>query len=307
MVIVKIVVVCGPTGIGKTSTAITLAQEFDGEIISADSMQIYRYMDIGTAKPDKEEQKQVAHYLVDVADPDEPFDAALFADLADKAVEKITCKKKLPIVAGGTGFYIKAMLYGLFRGSPADQTLIQQLEQEAEKKGGDTLYKRLEQIDPASAASIHPHDTFRIVRALEVFMSTGRTMSSFQKAHEFAVKKYDALKIGLRMDRQELYRRIEQRVDLMMDQGLIDEVENLRQMGYSCDLKSMQSIGYRHICDFLNKKVSFEETLRLLKRDTRRYAKRQLTWFGREKDIVWIDPRDTDRAEVLVKDFLDRK
>ncbi|MEA2059144.1 MAG: tRNA (adenosine(37)-N6)-dimethylallyltransferase MiaA [Thermodesulfobacteriota bacterium] len=303
----KIVVVCGPTGIGKTSTAIKLAQVFDGEIISADSMQIYRHMDIGTAKPDKEEQKQVVHYLLDVADPDEPFDAALFADLSDKAVQKITGKKKLPIVAGGTGFYIKALLYGLFRASPADQRLIQQLEQEAQKKGGDTLYKKLERIDPVSAASIHPHDTFRIVRALEVFMSTGRTMSSFQKSHEFAVKRYDALKIGLVMDRQELYRRIEQRVDLMMDQGLIDEVENLRQMGYSCDLKSMQSIGYRHICDFLNKKVSFEETLRLLKRDTRRYAKRQLTWFGREKDIVWIDPGDTDRAEFLVKDFLDRK
>ncbi|MFO7749362.1 MAG: tRNA (adenosine(37)-N6)-dimethylallyltransferase MiaA [Desulfobacteraceae bacterium] len=299
-----VVVVCGPTGIGKTGFAIELARRFNGEIIGADSMQIYRYMDIGTAKPDRNEQAAVTHHMVDVADPDENFDAARFARMADRALQEILQRGRLPIVAGGTGLYIKALLYGLFRGRSADSSVIQALEQEVKAKGAPALHKRLEQSDPESAAKIHPHDAFRIVRALEVLTTTGKTISSFQNSHEFSRKRYNAFKIGLSMDREKLYRRIDQRVDLMLDQGLIDEVENLRKMGYSCGLKSMQSIGYRHVCGFLDGKVSFDETLRLFKRDTRRYAKRQFTWFRNQEEMTWLEPKETDMAENLVRAFL---
>ncbi|MEA1969115.1 MAG: tRNA (adenosine(37)-N6)-dimethylallyltransferase MiaA, partial [Thermodesulfobacteriota bacterium] len=295
-----IVVICGPTGIGKTGFALELAKRFNGEIIGADSMQIYRHMDIGTAKPDREERAAAPHHLVDVADPDEEFDAARFAKMADSAVKEIDERGNLPIVAGGTGFYIKAFLHGLFRGRAADQTVINMLEHEIEIKGSSVLHARLEISDPDSAEKIHPHDSFRIVRALEVLVSTGKTISSFQKGHSFGENRYNALKIGLYMDRETLYQRIDKRVDLMISQGLINEVEQLMKMGYSCDLKPMQSIGYRHICDFLNKKVSWQETLRLFKRDTRRYAKRQFTWFKRDDDIIWLKPDETDKAVKLV-------
>jgi len=299
-----IVVVCGPTGIGKTGFAIELARRLNGEIIGADSMQIYRYMDIGTAKPDRNEQAAVHHHMVDVADPDEAFDAARFARMADRAVQGIQERGRLPIVAGGTGLYIKALLYGLFRGRSADPFVITALEEEVKARGAFALHRRLEERDPQSAAKIHPHDAFRIVRALEVLSTTGKTISSFQNSHEFAKQRYNAFKIGLSMDRETLYRRIDQRVDLMLGRGLIDEVETLRKMGYSCGLKSMQSIGYRHVCEFLNGKYPFDETLRLFKRDTRRYAKRQFTWFRNQEAMTWLEPGEADRAESLVREFL---
>ncbi len=300
----KIIVVCGPTGIGKTGFAIWLANRFNGEIVGADSMQIYRYMDIGTAKPDYGERKMAVHHMVDIIDPDEEFDAAKFAEMADNSIEKIIKKGRIPIVAGGTGFYIKALLHGLFRqGRAADRKIINSLETESERKGSACLHKKLETIDPVSADKIHPNDSFRIIRALEVFESTGRTMSSFRKEHNFACNRYDPLVFGLYMDRKKLYERINQRVENMMSQGLIDEVKELVKMGYSCRLKSMQSLGYRHICDFLNEKTSFEETVSLLKRDTRRYAKRQFTWFGKDKKIIWVKPNERKKAEQFVMDF----
>ncbi len=301
----KIVVICGPTGIGKTGLAIWLANRFDGEIVGADSMQIYRYMDIGTAKPDEKERKSAVHHMINVVDPDEDFDAAKFAVMADVAVKEIAGKGKLPIVAGGTGLYIKALLHGLFRqGRAADKTIISKLEAELTEKGAVFLHQKLENVDKDAAERIHPNDSFRVIRALEVFQSTGRTLSSFQKEHKFAVNRYDALKLGLYMDRKQLYRRIEQRIDAMMEHGLIEEVKTLITMGYSCEFKSMQSLGYRHICDFFNKGISFEETVRLLKRDTRRYAKRQFTWFGKDKEIIWIKPGERGKAEQYIMKFL---
>ncbi len=300
----RIIVICGPTAIGKTNFAIWIAKKFNGEIIGADSMQVYRHMDIGTAKPDSLERKMAVHHMIDIADPDEEFDAVKFTEMADKAIERIIKKGKIPVVAGGTGFYIKALLHGLFRqGRAADKDIISRLEMEAGKTGSAFFHKKLEKIDPDSAERIHPNDAFRIIRALEVFESTGRTMTSFHREHRFASNRYISLKLGLYMDRTRLYKRIEERVDAMINNGLINEVESLIEMGYSCRLKSMQSLGYRHICDFLNNGVSFEDTVVLLKRDTRRYAKRQFTWFGKDEKILWLQPHEKEKAERYIINF----
>ncbi|MCP4021693.1 MAG: tRNA (adenosine(37)-N6)-dimethylallyltransferase MiaA [Desulfobacteraceae bacterium] len=300
----KIIVICGPTGIGKTAFAIGLANRFDGEIIGADSMQIYKYMDIGTAKPDKEEKRQARHHLVDIAEPDENFDAGLYASAADSAIQDIFSRGKLPIVAGGTGFYIQALLYGLFRSKPADAAVLEHLTSELEEKGNKHLYDRLLQCDPEAANKIHPNDTFRVIRALEVFEITKIPISQQQKSHEFKKQKFKTLKFGLTMEREKLYQRINKRVDMMLDQGLLKEVESLHNKGYSLDLKPMQSIGYKHMGLFLKGEVDWEEAVRLLKRDTRRYAKRQFTWFNKDKEIVWLEPDQIEPAVDLVKNFL---
>jgi tRNA dimethylallyltransferase len=298
----KIIVICGPTGIGKTGFAIQLAKKFDTEIVGGDSMQLYRHMDIGTAKPDARERAMARHHMVDVADPDEDFDAARFATMADRIIDDLDAQGKTAIVAGGTGFYLKALLHGLFRGRAANHEVVAKLE--AEASDGADLHARLQGLDPASAARIHPNDLFRVVRALEVVETTGRPISSLQQDHGFGEERYQSLKFGLYMDREKLYQRIEKRVDLMLEQGLVDEVRGLIDRGYSPDLKSMQSIGYRHVCDYLSGKFTYEESVRLLKRDTRRYAKRQFTWFRREKEMVWLEPGETERAADLVAEFL---
>lgn len=300
----KIVIICGPTGIGKTSTAIAVARRFNGEIIGADSMQIYKHMDIGTAKPDKNELAQARHHLVSVAEPDDDFDAGSFVRLADEAIEDIILRGKLPIVAGGTGLYIKALLNGLFRSRPICGKTIEKLTLELDEKGSEKLHERLLSCDPESASRIHPNDAFRIIRALEVFETTGRPLSEFHEDHGFSQERYKALKIGLFMDRKELYDRINLRVDMMLDQGLLNEVTQLAEKGYSLDLKSMQSIGYRHMGMFIRNEVSWEETVRLMKRDTRRYAKRQFTWFNKDQDIQWMTLDDQDRILKMVKEFL---
>ncbi len=298
----KIIVICGPTGIGKTGFAIQLAKKFDTEIVGGDSMQIYRHLDIGTAKPDARERAMARHHMVDVADPDEDFDAARFARMADQIIDGLDAQGKTAIVAGGTGFYLKALLHGLFRGRAANPEVVANLE--AEAADGTDLHARLQGLDPASAARIHPNDLFRVVRALEVVETTGRPISSLQQDHGFGEERYQSLKFGLYMDREKLYQRIEKRVDIMLEQGLVDEVRGLIDRGYSPDLKSMQSIGYRHMCDYLSGKFTYEDSVRLLKRDTRRYAKRQFTWFRREKEMVWLEPGETERAADLVTEFL---
>jgi len=300
----KIIVICGPTGIGKTSFAISVARRFNGEIIGADSMQIYKYMDIGTAKPDTEELKLVRHHLVNFVDPKDDFDAGKFAKAADKAIEDISARGKTPIIAGGTGFYIRALLHGLFRSKPIGSHILSQLTRELEEKGNISLYQRLEKCDPNAAKKIHYNDSFRVIRALEVYQATGQRISDRQNNHNFEDLKYNYFKIGLYMDREKLYDRINQRVDIMLNQGLLNEVTTLAQMGYSFNLKSMQSIGYKHMAMFINNKVDWEEAVRLLKRDTRRYAKRQLTWFRKDKNINWFIPSQLDEAEKLIKEFL---
>lgn len=300
----KVIVICGPTGIGKTSVGIRLAEKVGGEIISADSMQIYRYMDIGTAKPTADEQDRVFHHMIDIVDPDEDFDAVRFAEMARQKVTRLHQRGVMPFVVGGTGLYIRALLQGLFQSNPVDPKIRERLMKEAAENGSSALYHRLQQVDPDAADRLHPNDTYRIVRALETIESTGRSISAHQQDHGFADEPFHALKICLQLGRQKLYDRIDRRVDLMIEAGFVDEVQKLLGMGYSADLKSMQSIGYRHTIDFLEGRGSWDEGVRILKRDTRRYAKRQLTWFGADKDIIWHRSDEFNQIGDLVAAFL---
>lgn len=300
----KMVVICGPTGIGKTATAIQAADTFNGEIIGADSMQIYRYMDIGTAKPTIGEQAQVIHHMIDVADPDEFFDAAQYVHMARACVRKLIPNNVLPVVVGGTGLYIKALLHGLSEEAMTDQAVKNRLRAEADAKGSRFLHERLAGCDPIAARRIHPNDSFRIIRALEVYQMTGRPMSSIQKAHQFGDNPFDALKIGLFMDRTALYARIDRRVEEMIGDGLIDEVRGLLARGYDPQSKAMQSIGYRHITAYLTDQIPRSEAIRTMKRDSRRYAKRQLTWFKADPDMVWMAPDDWDAIHGRINTFL---
>ena len=300
----KIIVICGPTGIGKTSAAIRLAQEFSGEIVSADSMQVYREMDIGTAKPSTEEQQQVAHHLVNVVSPDEPFDAAVFSQMADTVINDLAGRNLLPFVVGGTGLYIKALVHGLSRARPADETVLNRLKEEANRRGSEVLHQRLAACDPQAAERIHPNDAFRITRALEIFESTGQPITRYHEEHQFADRKYRALKICLTADREILYERIDRRVDIMLQQGLLGEVENLLKKGYRRDLKSMQSLGYRHMAEYLAGETTWEEAVRTMKRDTRRYAKRQITWFKADPEINWFEKDQTPKIGRAIQYFL---
>ncbi|MGD8494084.1 MAG: tRNA (adenosine(37)-N6)-dimethylallyltransferase MiaA [Desulfobacterales bacterium] len=300
----KIVIFCGPTGIGKTSVAIELAQRFNAQIIGADSMQIYKYMDIGTAKPTAEERARVIHHIVDVVAPDEPFNAARYAEHARRIIVKLCQQQILPFVVGGTGLYIKALLYGLFDDNVSDPQIRAKLKAEADMNGIDASYQRLRDLDPETANRLHPNDTYRILRALEVVETTGKTISRHHREHGFAEQPFDALKIGLQMERELLYERIDQRVDAMFSAGFVDEVQSLLSRGYSADLKAMQSIGYRHVVDYLERRLTRAECVRTVKRDHRRYAKRQLTWFNADPDIIWQAPNQIEGMIRLVDKFI---
>ena len=300
----KVIVICGPTGIGKTAVGIELAGKFGGEIISADSMQIYRHMDIGTAKPTTEELAQITHHMIDIVDPDEDYDAVQFSKQARDRIAEIVSRGLIPFIVGGTGLYIKALLHGLFQSKSVDPQIRNRLKQEAEENGSGFLFERLKKNDPAAAGRIHPKDSYRIIRALETIESSGKTISEHHQNHGFADDPFTALKIGLQMDRQNLYARIDNRVELMIDAGLVEEVKNLLAMGYSAELKSMQSIGYRHVVGFLAGSLPWDECLRTLKRDTRRFAKRQFTWFGADQAISWQTPGQVKDIISLVGKFL---
>jgi tRNA dimethylallyltransferase len=300
----KIIIICGPTALGKTSVAINVAGAFNGEIIGADSMQIYRYMDIGTAKPTTDEQSRVAHHMIDLIDPDEHFDARQFAEMANEKIIKLYAGGVTPFVVGGTGLYIKALVHGLFKAGRADIRARERLQEQSRIYGADFLYQRLRRHDPDTAERIHPNDSYRIIRALEVYELTGKPITAFQREHGFKDHRFRALKIGLHINREVLYDRINHRVDAMIDSGFLDEVKGLLEMGYSDDLKSMQSIGYRHLIDFIKGRCSWDETLRTLKRDTRRYAKRQLTWFKADPEIIWREPGQLREIQRLIKKFL---
>lgn len=300
----KIIIICGPTGAGKTTAAIKFSQQFNGEIIGADSMQIYREMDIGTAKPTRAEQAAATHHLIDVANPDEPFDAALFAEKADQIIHSLLNRKITPFIVGGTGLYIKALLHGLSRARPAAQNVLKRLKNEAEQYGSDNLHRRLSECDPKTAEKIHPNDTFRIIRALEIFEVTGKPISAIHDEHRFSSKKYQTLKIGIHLDRETLYERIDRRVDAMMEDGFLDEVNMLLKKGYSPNLKSMQSLGYRHLVEHLSGRVSWEKAIETMKRDTRRYAKRQMTWFKSDPEMKWFTPDQVEQMQYEIERFL---
>ena len=301
-----IVVICGPTGVGKTSAAIEIAGEFKGEIINADSMQIYKYMDIGTAKPTPDEQACVKHHMIDIVYPDESFDAAVYAKMARETIMKLDREEVVSFVVGGTGFYIKALLYGLFI-APAkggDVNVRERLKGEATVHGPAFLHRQLSKCDPIAAENIHPNDTYRIIRALEVYEITGKSISEYHEEHRFTDEPFQVLTIGLDMNRETLYDRINSRVDAMIDAGLVDEVKGLLDNGYSENLKPMQSIGYRHAVNYIKGRLPWDEALSTLKRDTRRYAKRQMTWFKADLRIAWIKPEQLEDIVRLIKKFL---
>ncbi len=284
-----ILIIAGPTASGKTEASLLLAQEFGAEIVSADSMQIYRGMDIGTAKPTPEQRKLVYHHLIDVVEPNQPYSVGDYLRDARSAINGIIASGGRPIVVGGTGLYIRALTRGLFHGPAADLGLRERLlNREAEGPAG-TLYSDLVKVDPDVAVRIHPNDLRRTVRALEVYYLRDRKLSDFQREHAFNEKPFRFHMVFLVRSRSELYPRIEQRVNRMIETGLEDEVKTLMNHGYSPELASMQGLGYKHFLNHFLGKTSWEEAVALLKRDTKRYAKRQFTWFRREPDSVWID------------------
>ncbi len=299
-----IIVICGPTGIGKTSAGIEAAEAFGGEIISADSMQIYKHMDIGTAKPTSEERARIFHHMIDIIAPDEEFSAAKFALAADNIIDSLKTRGITPFLVGGTGLYIKALVHGLFSpGTSFDETR-NRLRKEAETDGTESLYERLLKSDREAADKIHPNDTFRVIRALEVFETTGMTISEHHKKHRFSGNRFNVLKIGLTTEREDLYKRIEKRVDLMIEAGFAQEVKRLLEMNYQPGLKSMQSIGYRHMVEYVTGRIPLDETVKTLKQDTRRFAKRQMTWFNADPEIVWIKPDQVNDIIKLAGSFL---
>lgn len=301
----RIAVICGPTGTGKTNVAIEIASRLGGaQIISADSMQVYRYMDIGTAKPSPLEQNLVRHHLIDVVDPDEHYDAQCFSVMGQKIISDLAEQNIPVLIVGGTGFYIRALVHGLFESIPVNPDLRTGLKQEALSEGTNAMYQRLCACDPEAAAKINMNDSFRIIRALEVFETTGQTISSFHREHNFKKSFFDVMKIGLSRDRDLLYERINRRVDIMIEEGLLNEVEGLLNRGYSSVLKSMQSIGYSHMASFLEARLNWDETIRELKKDTRRYAKRQFTWFNSDPQIEWFDADSVEEIFRKIQGFL---
>uniref|UniRef100_A0A831ZY33 tRNA dimethylallyltransferase n=1 Tax=Desulfacinum infernum TaxID=35837 RepID=A0A831ZY33_9BACT len=301
-----VVLIAGPTAVGKTALSLNLAETLGTEIINADSMQVYRSMDIGTAKPTPEERARIRHHLMDVVDPDEHYDAALFVQQARPIIEALHARGKVPLVVGGTGLYMKALTRGLCPGPAADPEIRRAILQDLERQGLPFLYDELRRVDPVCAAKIHPNDRQRIVRALEVFRSTGVALSQWQDAHGFRHSLYRTVKIALCRERRDLHERIDRRVLAMMAQGLLDEVRALVARGYPCTLKSMQSLGYRHMCLFLAGKVPLDEAVRLMQRDTRRYAKRQLTWFKGDPEFRWFHADEPEKITRWVLQALDQ-
>lgn len=295
------VVLAGPTAVGKTELSISLAKKLDAEIISADSMQVYRQMNIGSAKITREEMQGVPHHLVDVLEPDEEFHVVRFQEMAKKAMEEIYARGRLPLLVGGTGFYIQALLYDIdFQEAGENEEIRSSLLKEAREKGNQVLHDRLRQVDEASALAIHPNNVKRVIRALEFYLTTGRQISRHNAEQKKRQSPYDFRYIVLHARREELYRRIDLRVDRMVEAGLVEEVRGLRDQGYTKEMVSMQGLGYKEILDYLEGNSSLSEAVYRIKRDTRHFAKRQLTWFRREPDVIWVDKTELGYREDAV-------
>lgn len=294
-----LLVIVGPTAVGKTALSLSLAKEFDGEIISGDSMQVYRGMDIGTAKATKQERSQVPHHLIDLIDPDTSFSVQQFKKLARLKINEIICRNRLPILVGGTGLYIEAVIHDYAMPHvPEKPEFRRQMRQIAEVEGGMSLHRRLAEVDPKSAEKLHPNDIKRMIRALEVYHVTGRPFSELKGK---GTSPYEALWIGLTMPRERLYQRINKRVDQMVEEGLVDEVRELKEQGYHLGLTSMQAIGYKEIMSYLEGDITRDEAIHLIKRGTRKYAKRQLSWFRRLSEIHWFDVTAEGYMEEIKK------
>lgn len=298
-----LIILTGPTASGKTALSVELAKRIGGEIISADSMQVYRHMDVGSAKVTVEEMDSVPHHLIDVLDPQDAFNVVVFQEMAKKAMEEIYQNGHIPIVAGGTGFYIQALLNDIdFTENDGDTEYRQSLEKLAAEQGANVLHEKLRAVDPASADAIHANNVKRVIRALEFYEQTGKRISEHNEEERQKESPYNFAYYVLNMDRARLYSRIDMRVDKMVEDGLVEEVEKLKAMGCTRDMVSMQGLGYKEILDYLNGELSLDEAIYVLKRDTRHFAKRQLTWFKREKEVSWITQEefDFDREKILV-------
>ena len=303
----KIIIIAGPTASGKTELAVSLALSLGGEIINADSMQIYRGMDVGTAKPTLEERHGIIHHLLDIVNPDQNFNAAMYRQMALPLAKRICASSTPCFIVGGTGLYIRSLLGGLVDLPPSDPILRERLNLECERKGAPACHRELAELDPERAKSIHPNDKIRIIRALEIFHQTRCPSSDLLKQHQFGNQEFLAIKLCLKVEKEELYHRINQRSEKMMTCGLLQETERLMKKGYGPHLKSMSAIGYRHILKYLLKEWSLEKAVDTLKRDTRRYAKRQMTWFRAEPDMIQIDPLNVAQTEKRICDFLSER
>lgn len=300
-----LIILAGPTAVGKTAASIHLAKAIGAEVISADSMQVYRHMDIGSAKIRKEEMEGVPHYLIDVLEPEEEFNVVRFQQMAKAAAEEIYAKGKIPLVAGGTGFYIQALLYDIdFTENDGDSSFRRELEKTAEEKGGEYLHALLQEADPEAALQIHPHNIKRMIRALEFHHQTGGKISEHNETEREKESPYNFAYFVLTDDRSRLYDRIDRRVDLMMEEGLLDEVRFLKERGVRRDSTAMQGLGYKELYAFLDGEYPLEEAVRIIKRDTRHFAKRQLTWFKRERDVIWADKSVIGQDDDAVIDFI---
>ena len=300
-----LIILAGPTAVGKTAISIRLAKAIGAEIISADSMQVYRHMDIGSAKIRQEEMEGVPHYLIDVLEPEEEFNVVRFQQMAKAAAEEICAKGKIPLVAGGTGFYIQALLYDIdFTENDGDTSYRRSLEKAAEEKGGEYLHAMLREADPKAAEEIHPHNIKRMIRALEFHHQTGGKISEHNEAEREKRSPYDYAYFVLTDDRSRLYERIDRRVDKMMEEGLLDEVRYLKERGVKRESTAMQGLGYKELYAYLDGECTLEEAVRIIKRDTRHFAKRQLTWFKRERDIIWADKSVIGQSDDDVVDFM---
>ncbi len=304
-----IIVLVGPTAVGKTALSLRLIQRFDCEIISMDSMQVYRHMDIGTAKPSLEEQALVPHHLIDIVNPEEQYDAARFVQDALAAIADIASRDRTVLLTGGTGLYLKALFDGLFDALPTDEGIRAQLRERLEQEGREVLHAELCQIDPATGVRVHANDTQRLLRGQEIYQASGKTWTELiagQQAQKSEQKNRftRVFQVVLDCERERLYERIEQRSHIMLEQGLVEEVEGLRTMGYSPELPSMQSIGYKHVNNLLSGEWNQAEMLEHLVRDTRRYAKRQMTWFRKNQDLNWFARDDEERVAEQVAEVL---
>ena len=296
-----LVILTGPTAVGKTKASIGLAKAIGGEIISADSMQVYKQMDIGSAKIKPSEMDGIPHYLIDILEPDEEFHVVLFQQMAKQAIQKIYEKGKIPILVGGTGFYIQAVLYDIdFLENEKDTSYREELEKLAQTKGAEYLHDRLREVDEKSAQDIHANNVKRVIRALEYFHQTGEKISEHNEEQRKKVSPYNFSYFVLNDERAHLYERINLRVDQMINEGLVREVQSLKEKGYTRDMVSMQGLGYKEMLDYLDNKCSLEEAVEIIKRDTRHFAKRQITWFKRESDVTWIDKKEYDYNEERI-------
>lgn len=300
-----LIILTGPTAVGKTKLSIELAKAVNGEIISADSMQVYKHMDIGSAKIKKEEMCGVSHHLIDVLEPDEEFHVVRFQEMAKQAMEEIYAKGKVPILAGGTGFYIQAVVKDIDFSKETEKSPVrEELEKLAEEKGCAYLHERLQQVDPKSAEKIHANNVKRVIRALEYFELTGKPISLHNEEEAAKESPYNVAYFVLNDVRERLYERIDARVDAMLQEGLVEEVSGLAKKGYTKDMVSMQGLGYKEILSYLDGSYTLDEAVYILKRDTRHFAKRQLTWFKREKDVIWVNKQDFHYEENEILNYI---